>query len=241
MRTLIVAILALGLAGCSSLVRQPYDRSIEYRRDIELTIKGLNKAGKTLFESTWDGIAVVPVADLYEIRGEAKGEFDFLLWQTCTGQRNLEREGDSFRIQFAPNAIEKGCGGILEIRGIEEKKRRNTGAIVFFENAERWKLPAKMSCNRDERSFNGTSACHSKTGLLSSIKFEKKTFVRGGSPECELLKTEEGETAPDADFYLFKMPARRCAYVVTEAEEPFRKHLMLLRPYQDITVTREGD
>lgn len=175
----------------------------------------------------------VPPAHSYRIEGEAIGEFDFLVWQTCSRQESLERQGDSFRIDtYRPTSIERGCGDLLEIRGVEEKKRRNSGALILFESPHIYALKARLSCNGVDTAPGGDSICQAKQGLLQGIAFDRKVFVATEPKECELKGTDR------ANEFVFAMPKRRCFYVFGDKEA---RHRILLSPYEDITITREEE
>lgn len=230
------------LAGCSSLVRQPFSTTAEYERDIHLKITAMDSAGKTIWKGEQDGVAAVPRASAYHIEGSAKGDFDYLIWETCGRQKHLERQGDDFEIDFIPDPVERLCGDILEIKGYEEKKGRNTGAMMIIGDIARFQLPAELHCNGEKVLSGGTTACQLKQGLKMSISFASPTFVRsedvkdltGADRSCGL------DGMADQKDYLIVMPAKRCSYVFGEAVPPYRRHRLLVIPYSDVVITREG-
>lgn len=235
---LVLLIPLLLAASCTQLIRQPYDRAAEYRRDIKLSITAYRNPDKELWRLEARGVAVVPPADWYRIEGETKGDIDFLVWQTCGGQTSLERQGDSFSIEeFRPVAIGPACrNNILEIRGIEEKKRRNSGAVVVVADPGRYQLKASLVCNNVASQAVGSYACQSMAGLVQKIGFETPVFVvQESSPGCSI-----GTFADQAEF-VFKMPPRRCNYEFVEVAAPHRRGWLTLYPYSDIVITREGD
>lgn len=223
----LLALLVL-LSCCSAFVRQELDSNIEYRRDIELDVRfdGKKIVGR--------GVLALPQSEQYEIRGSAVGDFDFLVWQTCAQQHSIERRDNDFKILFSPVTTSSLCNEVLEIRGVEEEKGRNQGAILAFDNPKYQLRPSSMICNGETQTTTiGVSVCQAKQELVQSIDFSEPVIASGD--QCGF------EPIANGDFqkhFVYKMPIARCPVIFGTKDH--RKHLLILFPYQDIIITRKS-
>jgi hypothetical protein len=230
----------VSLSGCSTF-RPPYDLGTEYMRRIDLKVEAFQGDSKKpqVFEGR--GIISVPVASHYYIHGTVKGEADFLLWNTCTGQEMKERQGDEFSQAFVPNDIELEMCPTIEIRTLEKNKGRNGGALIVIDDPRAWQLPASVLCNRKEIPPGaGTTACHAKQNVIQRISFPVPVFARAApesAPGCANVFPEN----MDFQEVIFKMPSEWCEIGFMEAGEPFRAHRLILYPYSDVMVTGEKE
>lgn len=225
--------LCAALFSCSSLVTQVYDKDALYRGDISIKVTGLGVDGKKTFEKKFIGVGVLPMADSYKIEGSLKQNADFLLWQTCAQQKSIERVGDDFEIVFKRNALENVCNEVLEIRTFEESKNRHGGAIIAFDQPEKYKLASQMICNGDTQNTGlGVSICQAMHGLYQAISFPVAGKWFFAKPECQPKKLAGKD-------FVFQMPSKVCAGVFMEDAAPNRRHLLLLYPYDDIILVRK--
>ena len=222
--------------GCSSLVRQQLKSEKLYRNDLVLKkITAKDVSGKKLWEKkNIKGVVVLPRAFHYEIKVKSKGELDLLIWETCSQQHSVEARDDDATINFSLNPLERACDETLKIKGVEEKRGRDSFATIAFaspkyKNKEPWVL-----CNgKYERSEQGTSICQSKKGLRQYIEFKETAFLAPREEAC--LKPEGWE----GKKLVFDMVDRNC--VRNFGDLKGQKHRLILMPYDDIIINRERD
>jgi hypothetical protein len=209
------------LTSCATVTAQLEDTTF-YKRDIELRING-EKA---------KGAVVVPRSAKYEIKGEVKGGFDFLIVRSCHREYTAEDEGGEFKYVYEPrDGIENNRACPLEIRGAEKGKGRNSFGFIDFEDP-RYQLPARLECNGEVGDYLGVSVCQAPLGLIQKIKFQVPVNFEPGNEVCKLAESKDGKE------FEFRMPAKQCQFFFMEKSEPHRLHRISTLGYEQ-TVIRE--
>jgi len=163
----------LSVSGCSTL-NQQLDPEVYYKRDIGISVNGVEYAGTIS----------VPKADSYDLVLKPKGDVDLLLIRTCHAEYSCEKSGcekkggglfSKKEVRFVYTPV-PGLEDIrvcpLRIDAYESKKGRHSWAFIDFEHPD-YKVEATLKCNGYTSFLNGVGVCQGKKGTIQRIEFKE--------------------------------------------------------------------
>lgn len=218
---LAAALIAL-LPSCST-VTQKLDPSVYYKRDMSICVGG----------QCWEGAAVLPEQEAYQLDIKAKGQMDLFTLTSCHRDVSQEKLGDHTRVAYAPvPGMEDGGGCPIELGGYEKVKGRHSWGFVDLEDPGA-KLPASLKCNGQSVQSRGVSVCQSREGLLESITFPGPVEFAAPKGACALPLSKDGLT------YVFALSLGECVYAFMERAPEHRIHRLTTIGYQSILIREQ--
>lgn len=209
------------LLSCSSNIEQKLDPNILYKRDMDITING----------KYWNGVAVVPQADKYEIKIRTVGRNDNFTFTTCHREESVKNQKNEVAFTFAPRkGLEDGDSCIADMGGFDKDKGRHSWGILDFENPA-YRVQATLDCNGQSLETNGVGVCQSLAGLRQRIKFKYPVKV---SPPigCRML------TPVDELNFTFEIVKGKCVYEFWEPSFS-RKYRLTTFGYEQILIRQD--
>ncbi len=204
MKTVVVLIYILALLlliSCTALDTKPTQKlalETTYKRDMVVTVNGV----------TEEGVLVVPMRGMNEIKVQARGDLDMFSLQTCHREWAKEK---------AWNVTEKIKSGLFgwgsraitdkrkvefvysPVRGIEDmgacplqlsgyaKAGQHSWAFIDFKT-DSFSLQGNLLCNGTTTIFDGVGACQARKGLIQVMSFRNEVFM-SPDPGCEIGPT----------------------------------------------------
>lgn len=187
------------ITGCITLKgfepRQQLSSKDFYRRDMIVEVNGL----------VIEGAGVVPRADKYEIKVEARGDLDMFIMNTCHKEETKERAWNvkkkvksglfgwgrkkidaknQINFTYIPDPKMENSGDcVMELRGVEILKGRHSFAFIAFES-ELDKIQAISRCNGRHPEVNGVGVCQTRQGLKQMLEFSEVMKPSSGAAKC---------------------------------------------------------
>ena len=224
---IVAAILLMLTISCAEY--QQLEVDMYYKRDIGIKVNG----------NSYEGVAVIPRADKYEITLEPKGDMDLILVRSCHREHSFEKKSkkflwirigsNSFQYTYEPNPKERERVCPLRIEVYEAVNGRHSWALLDFEHPD-YQLKASIWCNGELKTFNGVSICQAKTGLIQSINFPEIIEFADPPKGCNLPRYID-------DTFEWEMSKGECLYHIRS--ESGKLHRMTTIGYEGVLV-REG-
>ncbi len=201
-----VIIAALLLTSCSS-VQQKLEPDVFYKRDIGLEVNG----------QFYSGVTVIPKSSHYSITIIPPGDTDLVLFQTCHRENAIEKASkgwglfgkkSKFTYEYYPvSGIEDSRVCPLRVNVFDSKNGKNAWALLDFEHPL-YQLKFNMTCNGEEKQFNGVGICQAKNKSIQRIMFKEPVMFAPSNPGCnDPIKTNswyEIKGATGECLYMFK-------------------------------------
>lgn len=178
----LVLFLPLLLASCSS-VQQKLEPELFYKRDVELEING----------NYYSGVTVIPKSNHYSITIIPPGDIDLVLFQTCHRESAIEKASkgwglfgkkSKFTYEYYPvSGIEDSRVCPLRVNVFDSKNGKNAWALLDFEHPL-YQLRFNMTCNGEEKQFNGVGICQAKNKSIQRIAFKEPVMFAPSNPGC---------------------------------------------------------
>lgn len=237
--------LLLGVAffGCVGYQTSPVmDEAVNYQRDVTLHV-AYKSAGKWGPYYLIQGAGVMPKADGYKIKVYPPGKADMITVSSCHREwktPNPEKQGGWFKAGFYEfeipfkDSIDNETLCSFDVGIYEKNKGRHAWGLLAISDAEKYKLPAKIRCNGQEKQYAGTSVCQAKQGLIQGYDFDRQVSVTK-VVGCEIanLKTKE----PYSKNWLFLMPSGECEIFFIDIKNPMGfVHQAFLFGYDTIPI-----
>lgn len=228
----ILIVLGLFLAGCGGMPNQKLNPELFYKRDINLEING----------RTYEGVSVVPYASSYQIDIEPRGaDIDMLLITSCHREYSAEktasgwfifRKRNRFRYTYNPvPEIENDGDCTLRINTFEKDEGRHAWALIAFEHPK-YRLRGSLYCNGVREDASGVSVCQSKKGLTQRVDFGESVEFAKVSAGCAVpRRTSIGN-------YEFDIASGECIYTVRNVRD--ERHRLIMIGYEGILIRKEG-
>jgi len=234
-------VLMLLLSGCSSLAQEPNQKLSNekfYKRDMIITVNGL----------VYEGTGVVPRAEKYDLRIEARGNLDLFTMATCHKEETKEKawntqtvvkgglfgwgkktidvkEAITFLYVPVPGMEDDGdCP--MELGGYEKLQGRHSWGFLEFEGP-RYTLPATLKCNGRVINVNGVGVCQAREGLLQKIEFGEIVKPASAAANCGF--------SGEKDKYEFSLAKGRCV-AVFKGLTSNKMHKIVTLGYEDILI-----
>jgi len=209
------------LMACSSFPEQKLDLNVLYKRDMDITING----------KYWNGVAVAPQADKYEIKIRTVGRNDNFTFTTCHREESIKNQKNDVAFLFTPRkGIEDGNSCIADMGGLDKDKGRHSWGLVDFENSA-YRIQATLDCNGQTLETNGVAVCQSLAGLRQRIKFKYPVKI-SPSIGCRLL------TPADEMSFVFEMVRGKCVFEFWEPSLS-RKFRLTTFGYEQILIRQD--
>lgn len=181
--------------NASSKVERP--PLYNYKADMVITVDGLR----------FTGIAVANMSNSIDIKIKSKARLYVLSIETCSRHFTVDKAdknwfggvGKEFEYRFRPNEKEKQGNCPMYIRALDLNGTAAWGMVHFKTNET---LKAKVSCNGSTITFNGLTACQTKSSLIQSIHFDKAITAFDSNDKCNLkeLDNKHFEIRPENGF-----------------------------------------
>jgi hypothetical protein len=205
----LILLLCLAWSCTTTQVRKP---GTNYKLDLKLQYNG----------KAYDGIALLPKRDQYEIEISSRGKLDILDIQTCHRHTPIEgafkkkkwlgKNYKSYVYTYRPTEMEKEpCQ--LEIGAYSAAGKHGWGLIEFKRGNV---LFSKVQCNGETKNEVGSSVCQTKKGLIQTLKFEEPVIA---SPDCPVVKIT-------SQHYEYAAPNGMCLYVFMNKAGEIHRHLV---------------
>lgn len=235
---LLGALMALTACASQAVENQELKTNKFYKRDMIVTING----------TTFEGVAVAPMASKYDFHVEARGDLDMFLMTSCHKEEQKEKGWNvkkkvrsglfgwgskkidlkrEVKFSYIQNSLEKDGDCTLELGGYENRKGRHSWAFIDFES-EKYRLPAKMNCNGRTIKSKGTSVCQSRNGLIQDIEFPEDVIVADNN-KC-------GIVAKKARRFEFPIPLGKCTAIFASKTLPTKFHKLTLLGYESLLI-----
>lgn len=219
------------LSGCAQMPVQKVDKDLYYKRDMVISVNGLQ----------FEGALVAPKAAKYLFDVQARGKLDLFTLETChreiaqpnAGQSGLFGDKRRVTMDFVPvPGLEDVDSCVVRLGGFERDGGRHSWGIVDFED-DRHTLQAEVRCNGERYSANGVSICQAKKGLKQEIIFPVPVIYSAdpGQPQCAL-----GPRPADDRTFRFAMPKGECVHDFLEDGPKRRRHRLTTAGYEAILV-----
>lgn len=218
------------LIGCSTIDVGPSPKDgVVYLYDLKGTVNG----------SAFDGVGVIPYAQVYDIKIESQVDVDLLEINSCG--RNFHQESAitsgwfkprrAFEYVYQPDPTIENYGSCLvRFRAYNKAQGQNAWGIVDFETPDA-SLPSQMFCNGSTSQTNGVSICQSKAGVIQKITFPVavKQALATLDPQCKMTST-------DGISWEYAMPIGECVMAFVEAGGSHRFHRHTTVAYTDYQI-----
>ncbi len=195
------------LAACSSLITQPLDTSVFYKRDLQVKING----------QKYEGVVTVPRSETYNLEFTSNGNIDLAMLKTCHREDTIDPKKKSsffgfnskttFYYNFQPRSgLEDGRTCPMTVDVYEAEKGRHAWAFIEFEHPN-YNLPFDIDCNGSTHSVNGVFACQAKASLIQRIIFQAPVMFWPPEPShCAIPEKRPGNA------YEIKISEKECIY-----------------------------
>lgn len=196
--------------GCASQIPVA---DTQYRKDLLISVNG----------KEYRGMGVAPTAPIYKIHIKSHAKIDYLAIETCHRSQSLEepyhrpriiKKRKEYSFDYVPVGLEKDCGISFTVYS---KRGENSWGYIEFESTE-YDLGARLECNGIVAKGNGVSACHSKSGLIQRISFDRTVKVIE-DPLCGLRAGKD-------TTWQFDQPLGAKVCVFMDKEKKFHKLVM---------------
>lgn len=168
-------LLASLLVGCTS-VDQKLDPKIFYKRDMQITVNG----------KSWNGVAVAPLSDKYDVVVKTPGRMDLFTFTSCHREFTQRDAGNEIKFTYYPTVGIEDVGSCVVRMGAYEKKRgRHAWGLIDFET-KGYTAQADVACNGSLSNANGVTVCQSYAGLKQRIRFKYPMKI-SPSEGCRML------------------------------------------------------
>lgn len=222
------------LSSCISSLEIPeLDDGINYKKRLRIKIKLWDKKKQEwCCEKKFTGMGVVKKSNKYKIKVYPPGKADRILLQSCHREIIVEDKKESwfssgveFKFSVSKDMeTKKACPIDIEIN---EKKRGRHGWASIIIQSSRENLPAVVKCDGKITSFNGTSVCQSRAGLVQQIIFSRPVLAIK-KPGCELDEPQ------DKMKWEYLMPPGNCAVFFVDAMDERNIHQQIMFGYDRI-------
>lgn len=185
----------------------------------------------TVNGKTWNGVAIAPFADKYEITVKTSGRMDLFTFTSCHREFTQNDAGNEIKFTYVPTiGIEDTGSCVVRMGGYEKKRGRHAWGLIDFES-KGYTTQADIACNGYLYNANGVSVCQSYAGLKQRIRFKYPVKI-SPSVGCRML------TPVDEMSFDYEIVKGECVY---EFHEPSfnRKFRFTTVGYEQILIRED--
>ena len=221
------------LSGCATASPLPSSSvtapNAVYKYDMHGTING----------AAFDGVGVIPRADLYDVKIQSRVDVDLLTITSCHRDFSVESAISQgwfstkrgYEYAFAPVKDLEDRGSCLLRFGAynQASASQNAWAIVDFEDP--WtNMPAANRCNGETIPSNGVSICQSRAGLEQMLRFPEPMEI----DEKALTAQCVPRASADKREWTYSIASGECVIAFQEIASPYRRHRLTTIGYGQI-------
>lgn len=231
----IIFLVCLILTACSILdVKKAEDLAQKtYRKSLKFEVDG----------KAFQGIAILPHKDCYEITLMPEDKMSFVLFQTFHRDVPIEKPktgwfSNKIKYKYCPQTNTEDTGySPLEVAVLNDKQVHDAFAFIMLRDTKpEISLPANLKCNGDFTYVDGTAICQTAAGLQEEIFFQQKVLVGTSNENCEKPESNDGL------FWKVRVSEGECPYVFTAKEKHKNgKRLSLILTTIGYTALKTGD
>lgn len=218
----------LFFVGCASTTTETLDSSTFYKRDMIITDVDSGVS--------YEGVAVLPRREKYNLKLVAHGKLDLMTLTTCHREDALVRQWDitetetrrlfgkkikkiehpkEVTLDFELNEFELDRAFCpISITALEQSQGRHSWALIDYFNPNLFSLNATLECNGNTDEVNGVAICQVREGLIEKITFKESVIADANDACLATLNTKTGQEfeivlAKERCTFIFKNPERK--------------------------------